>query len=289
MFIEVLQKGEYDKFISMFPQDREARIKVVKMVAHVLSTLDSLKSVVVTKDFYRKENYLNSSEFYEVLALKFSFLKIGYNKEMIIIMGEDDSGAWIEILNRGASRQRFDFLEIKELLHAGDYLEGDVIEKKGFYRVQGDVNIGYLPFDVDGTNNEMLEILKLMPDTLNLDKGYRKEATSDTVWRANLIANIKKFADFVDKVNEDMTITFENHVFKLNGTSYPITSFYERMNSLLFIVGSQGAEITISSEHHNKRALQLFEGLYYIAKSGGATLEDIESSLSNFREKEVNR
>ncbi|MEM0142644.1 MAG: hypothetical protein QXL94_01620 [Candidatus Parvarchaeum sp.] len=282
MLIELLENKKYKEFVSMFPPDRESRVKVAKRIVEVFSVIDTLDAVGLYKDFYKRENPQRSIEFYEVASIIFRFELINIEFGMFIIMGVDDSGFWIEVLIE-RERKKLTFDEIREKLNAGKYLVEDVIKMEGFYRIQGDVNLGYEDLLHDMDAFRLSDILKMLPEHFEAPK-KREELDIHDNWKEDVKVNMRRYIDIAEKIDEEMKFTFENHTFELSGASYPMSIGINRNSErgIAFLVGTGGGELTVSSEHHKMRIIQLPAGFYYISKSGGNSVAQIEEGLNVF-------
>ncbi len=173
--VKYLLEDKYDEFLAEFPQDRENRLKIAKLLVKLKMYADG------------KAHKAKFREHTISIRVKFKYVRYGgydtlvligrtrgeyyYYADALVIFGEDDSGVWVEILDIAltlSSDDSFERIEpdkseidvdakrlvIRRSLHAGEEFGGRELpldnvkvdsEEMPMYRVQGDVNITVHP------------------------------------------------------------------------------------------------------------------------------------------------
>lgn len=315
---EAMQKlvdKDYEGFVNSFPQDRLARVEVAKILAEIYASINSkppYKPGITPSS--RNGGKMPVYEFHEFrnfdsFGLGFSYLpsilesvhgrRMTVNIGVTFVVGEDDSGVWIEVLNDVYA----DADMIRRRLNAGAEFEG-VIELGNDYRVQGDINLG---MSDEGTLRSFFASRVFMP--MKVGELFMREFPTQYDDRTRAFMNRYRFADErdgrkrnlegarddeVDIINEHIDAmmrlyganntwrmyTFENHSISLkNATVGAIDSMTGELN---FAMPLAGGDIRIESPHHKTFEQNLAYGVYSISKSGGMRFDRIRDLLIPF-------
>jgi hypothetical protein len=164
-----LENREYEKVISMFPQDRRPRLVTISVMTALLRI--EKERVKFNKNCNWAAGGKIASTIYQLIGEPPEYLMVRISAKILVpnadiryrryafafdfafIIGEDDSGFWVEVLDRFP----FDYGdltvgEIRRRLSCGKELSTITEWRLGngeLYRVQGDVNVSYRVFGLD--------------------------------------------------------------------------------------------------------------------------------------------
>ena len=290
-----LKEGEYKKFVEKFPQDRIARVTAAKYIADICASINRKRPYVSS---LKHKTLVKTSTFHKIAVKSFNEFDIVtiednfndyykyYNTELTVVLGEDDSGAWIEVIADLLDNKADVFLA----LDCGETYKGKL--KLGKTRIQGDINLEYML---------QSRIVTLIIEDLPVKLGdwFMKHPQYyvnvnrilvDYAWspekRPEGIES-KDYKEFVQAMEESRddyyefvganktwrTYDFQNHSIMLYNATFATDK--EDDDNYIFDVPSSGGKIKVLSPHHEPVEINLLGGEYILSKSGGISLNEL--------------
>lgn len=295
-----LMEGKYKQFVEAFPQDRLARVSAAKIVADIFASVKrkysyrpSIGGLSYTKR--RHTNVLRSytvTEFaeFDVIQMEDTFRlgKIGHSRVLSVVLGEDDSGNWIEILNATALYEDV----IRGRLGCGKTYSNELDNEK--YRIQGDVNLTRLNLInnvasvVNGIPTKLGEWFVRHPKYFDDAENIIQSRSRDFVRvEESLVDELQEvfnesYSDYLKFTGANNTwreYDFQNHNILLYNATFP------RINNeggYMFEVPNGGGKLKIKSPHHNTVEIELPTGMYILTKSGGMSVEGVRMFAKDY-------
>jgi hypothetical protein len=241
---------------------------------------------------------------------------------LAFIIGEDDSGFWIEVVEGNKywsllSPEELSFV-VRHQLEAGISLQSSIIKppESAFsallYRVQGDLNLNASMCNIYSSTNSVYESIRslLYIQFSNQYFCLVADKDSETVHKFQVEVfdivtcvlqgkDYKRYVrqnkyvvlqEFAEKMIEEAARLYENiksfvenslakDIIKLNADNHTITGkgiIPVGVNSFIVLYE---AEVIIESPHHKAIRVILESGDYELRKSGGLSINDIESRV----------
>lgn len=290
-----LMEGDYTKFVESFPQDRLARVEAAKIIVDIVASMKSEQRYI--KGWHSAESPRNPS-IIETKSFKDYDIVIVYDvqaseelmihfTELTVVLGEDDSGVWIEVLGRVLVKED----EINGMLGNSVKLKGAIRNKR--YRIQGDIILEKRKSMHSGFDNLSYFPTKLgewlMKHPPYYDDAFRFMAEFLTDRKPFEGKDEEEFAEIMQEVNDEFLgytganktwreYDFQNHrILLYNATFMTIGN-----NAGSFEVPSTGGKLKIMSEHHKTVEVNLPVGVYSVFKSGGLSIENLRRSCEIF-------
>lgn len=289
-----LKEGKYKKFVEKFPQDRLARVTAAKYVADICASINrkrpyvssSNRALAETSTFH-KIAVKSFNEFDTVTIVDRGNYKYGiFRTELTVMLGEDDSGAWIEVIS--------DILDNKEdvcrEIQCGVTYKGKL--KLGKTRIQGDINLEYMlqsrivTLIIEDLPVKLGDWFMKHPqyyvnmNRIMVDYAYSPEERPNGIESKDykefaqvMEESIDDYYEFVGANKTWRTYDFQNHSIMLYNATFATDKGDD--DRYMFDVPSSGGKIKVLSPHHEPVEINLLGGAYTLSKSGGMSLNEL--------------